>query len=158
MKKASVILLFLFASVLTACSDEALVDRYHALPADGWQYEHVVVDSFEVKNPGYYHQIFSNIRISGDYPYANIYLKLIITQPDGSKKSEVISVPLAAKSGKWLGTGLGDVITFRAPILHRKYLTQKGKYTLAIEQNMRLQTLSNVLAVGVRVEQQEEIY
>ncbi len=144
--------------MLTACSDEALIDRYHELPSDGWKYEQIIVDSFEVQNPGCYHQIFANLLISGDYPYANIYLKLTITQPNGSEKSEVISVPLAEKSGKWLGTGLGDAITFQSPILHRKYLTQKGKYTLAIEQNMRLQTLSNVLAVGVRVEQQEEIY
>lgn len=148
----------LFVAALSACSDSALVDRYHELPEDGWQYEHIITDTFVVEKPGFYHQIFANLRISGDYPYANIYLKLNITKPDGTKKSEVITVDLAAKSGKWLGSGLGDVITFQSPILHRKYLDQKGKYTIEIEQNMRLETLANVLAAGIRVEQQEEIY
>ncbi len=158
LKNTLFILTVVFAAALSACSDDALVDRYHVLPEEGWHYEHIVTDTFRLENPGFYHQIFANLRVSGDYPYANIYLKLNITKPDGSKKSEVISVDLATKSGKWLGSGLGDVVTFQSPILHRKYLDNKGKYTVEIEQNMRLETLANVLAVGLRIEQQEEIY
>ena len=158
LKNMLFILTVALAAALSACSDGVLVDRYHELPEEGWRYEHSIADTFHVENPGFYHQIFTNLRISGDYPYANIYLKLNITKPDGSKKSEVISVDLAAKSGKWLGSGLGDIVTFQSPILHRKYLDQKGKYTVEIEQNMRLETLANVLAVGLRIEQQEEIY
>lgn len=156
LKKYSLILIL--AATLSACSDHALVDQYHELPDEGWQYEHIITDTFEVTNPDYYHQVFANLRITGDYTYANIYLKLNITSPDSTTKSEIITVDLADKSGKWLGTGLGNVITYQTPILHRKYLTQKGKYTVKIEQNMRLQTLQNVRAVGIRVEQQEEIY
>lgn len=158
MKITFFILTVVFAAAFSACSDDALVDRYHVLPEEGWHYEHIVTDTFCVENPDFYHQIFANLRVSGDYPYANIYLKLNITTPDGSKKSEILSVGLATKSGKWLGSGLGDVVTFQAPILHRKYLDQKGKYTVEIEQNMRLETLANVLAAGLRIEQQEEIY
>lgn len=158
MKKTAFILIIAFAATLAACNDGALVDRYHELPEDGWHYEHTVTDTFVVEKPGHYHQIYANLRVSGDYPYANIYLKLNITKPDGTQKSEILTVPLAAKSGKWLGSGLGDAITFQTPILHRKYLDQKGKYTIEIEQNMRLETLANILSTGIRVEQQEEIY
>lgn len=158
MKKAFFILSIVFAALLSACNDGALVDRYHELPEEGWHYEHTVTDTFTVTQEEFYHQIFANLRVSGDYPYANIYLKLNVTKPDGTKKSETLSVDLAAKSGRWLGSGLGDVITFQTPILHRKYLNQKGKYTIEIEQNMRLETLPNVLSAGLRVEQQEEIF
>jgi len=57
-----------------------------------------------------------------------------------------------------LGSGLGDVITFQTPILHRKLLTKKGKYSISIAQDMRLETLKNVTAAGIHVEQQEEIF
>jgi gliding motility-associated lipoprotein GldH len=57
-----------------------------------------------------------------------------------------------------VGSGLGDVITFQVPILHRKILNQKGKYTVTIAQDMRLESLANIVSAGLRVEQQEEIY
>lgn len=158
MKKSIFILAFGLVLTLFACDSGALVDRYHELPEDGWHYEHTVTDSFEIAQPDFYHQLYANLRINADYPYENLYLKLNVTSPDGKTKAEILTVPLAEKSGKWLGSGLGNVITFQSPILHRKYFTQKGKYSIAIEQNMRLETLPYVVAAGLRIEQQEEIY
>ena len=81
-----------------------------------------------------------------------------ITFPDSSSKEYNIPLQLAEKSGKWLGSGLGDVITFRIPVFHRKFLTQKGKYTVSISQDMRLESVPNIVSAGLRVEQQEEIF
>jgi gliding motility-associated lipoprotein GldH len=144
--------------MLQACNSDALVDRYHDIPEAGWQYEQVVTDSFEVVKSDHYHQISANIRVTGDYPYANIHMKATITDPDGKSTEYKVPMPLAEKSGKWLGTGLGDVITFQTPILHRKLLTKKGKYSITIAQDMRLETLKSIRSAGVKVEQQEEIY
>ncbi|NBV56309.1 MAG: hypothetical protein EBR72_00655 [Bacteroidetes bacterium] len=69
-----------------------------------------------------------------------------------------ISIPLAEKSGKWLGTGLGSTITFQEPILHRKLFDLHGKYYITLEQNMRLENLSNVISAGIKVNKQEEIF
>ena len=143
---------------MQACNSDALVNRYHDIPEDGWQYEQVITDSFEVKEDEHYHLISANIRITGDYPYANIHLMVTITDSQGKSTDYKVPVKLAEKSGKWLGSGLGDVITFQTPILHRKLLTKKGKYSISIAQDMRLETLKNVTAAGIHVEQQEEIF
>ncbi|MDA8886498.1 gliding motility lipoprotein GldH [Bacteroidia bacterium] len=153
------ILIFSFIALFAvACNQNVMVDRYHDIPENGWQYEHIVTDSFEISEPGYYHLISANLRITGDYPYANIHLKVDITSPDGKTTKHKVPVELAEKSGKWLGSGLGDIVTFQTPIFHRKFLNQKGKYTFEITQDMRLETLPSVVAAGIRVEQQEEIF
>jgi gliding motility-associated lipoprotein GldH len=148
----------LAALFFTACNEKVLVDTFHELPAEGWAYEQTVTDSFTVANPGHYHAVASNLRVSADYPYANIHLLLTITSPDGKTVTRKVSVDLAEKSGKWLGTGLGDIYTFQKSILHRKYFNQKGQYSVTIAQDMRLANLPSVSAAGIRVEEQEEIY
>lgn len=151
--------IYLIATLLLwSCQEGVLVDQFHDIPNSEWEYETEIVDTCFVKQPEFYHQIYANLRISGEYKYANIHLLLATTQPDGEVSKHKIPLDLAEKSGKWLGSGLGDVITFQIPILHRKYLNQKGKYRFEITQDMRLNPLPSVLSAGIRVEQQEEIF
>lgn len=128
------------------------------LGEDGWLYDEVLSDSFTVNNPDHYHQLFANFRINSDYSFANIQVKLTLINPDSTQISFPLSIPLAEKSGKWLGSGFGSVKTYQVPILHRKLLNQSGSYHLRLEQNMRLENLSNVLSAGMRVDEQEEIF
>jgi gliding motility-associated lipoprotein GldH len=157
LKKPLFILAFV-ALLAAGCNEDILVDEYHSIPETGWKYQDIMTDTFEVTKPNHYHTIFANLRINGDYPYANIHLKLKVTYPDSTTKEYKVPIELAEKTGKWLGTGLGDVITFSTPIFHRKFLEQKGKYQVTIAQDMRLEVLPHILSVGIKVEQQEEIF
>jgi gliding motility-associated lipoprotein GldH len=156
--KKYLFILAITAFLFAGCNGDVLVDEYHTLPVSGWEYKDVITDSFEVLEPGHYHQLSANLRINGDYTYANFHVKMNITFPDSSSKEYNVPLQLAEKSGKWLGSGLGDVITFRIPVFHRKFLTQKGKYTVSISQDMRLESVPNIVSAGLRVEQQEEIF
>ena len=149
------ILLFSFT---VSCTNSSLLDSFHDLQEDGWSYNEILNDTAIITNPGHYHQVYANIRINTDYPFSNIQLKLSITKPDSTTTSYPISVDLAEKSGKWLGSGLGSVITFQLPILHRKIFDQAGKYLIKLEQNMRLENVTNVISAGIRIDEQEEIY
>ena len=151
--RLTVILLSLLG--LSACNKNVLVDSFHELPETGWKYSEVLIDSFKVNNPDNYHQLLANIRINGDYQYANIYLKINITSPDSSQKEEIVTLTLADKTGKWLGSGSGDVITYQEPILGKQKFT-KGTYYVQLEQYMRLEMLPNVVSAGIKVEQLEE--
>jgi len=43
-------------------------------------------------------------------------------------------------------------------ILHRKLFDLPGKYYITLEQNMRLENLSNIISAGIKVNEQEEIF
>jgi len=135
-----------------------LVNSYLDLGGDGWSYEETLTDSVEIAHPDYYHQVLANLKINNDYSFANIQLKITLLKPDSTSQVFPISIPLAEKSGKWLGTGLGSTITFQEPILHRKLFDLHGKYYITLEQNMRLENLSNVISAGIKVNKQEEIF
>jgi len=143
---------------LSSCNESTLINQFYELPVNGWQYKNIMQDSFQVVKPNHYHLISANLRIDEDYMYSNIHLKLKLTDPDGETKTHHIPLTLAEKSGKWLGSGLGSALTYQLPILHRKTLTKKGTYHVSIAQDMRLENLTSVLAVGIKVEEQEEIY
>ena len=154
--KQKLVLIFLVFFTVSACTQNVLVDSFHELPETGWSYTKIVNDSFEVTQPEFYHQMYANLRISGDYDYANIYLKLSIIAPDSSQKEEVITLDLADKTGKWLGSGIGDKITFQQPILEKQKFKDAGIYMVKVEQFMRLENLPHVISAGIKVEQLEE--
>lgn len=156
--KRYIFILLAAGFLASGCNSNVLVDSFQTLPEEGWLYQDIVTDSFEVTEPGFYHQVSANLRLKSDYPYANIHLAVSITYPDSTASDYKVPIELAEKSGNWLGSGLGDVITFQVPILHRKVLNQKGKYTVTMAQDMRLESLPNIVSTGLRVEQQEEIY
>lgn len=135
-----------------------MVNQYHELPVEGWEYEHAVVDTFIVSEADHYHQIDANLRISADYEYANLNLKIEVSHPDSTLTVHKLPIELAEKSGKWKGSGLGDIITYQVPILHRKFLNKEGKYTFKTYQDMRVNPVPHVLSAGIRVQQQEEIF
>lgn len=156
MKKYLLIGLVGFLS-LTGCNPDVLVDQYHSLPESGWHYKNIVKDTFQPET-NYHYQLYANVRINGDYGYSNLYTRLTIIAPDSATTKEVLNLRLAENSGKWLGSGIGDIITFQIPILDKKSFKQKGTYTVKLEQFMRLENLPNVVSVGIKVQKLEEIY
>ncbi|MDG1046447.1 MAG: gliding motility lipoprotein GldH [Bacteroidia bacterium] len=151
--------IFLFTLILIlGCTKDTLVNSYMDLGKDGWAYDEILTDSFEINHPDHYHQLLTNLKINTDYSFANIQLKITLLKPDSTSQVFPISIPLAEKSGKWLGSGLGSTITFQEPILHRKLFDLSGKYYITLEQNMRLENLSNIISAGIRINKQEEIF
>lgn len=155
--KAKLFVILISLIGLSSCNQNALVDTFHELPETGWSYTEVISDSFEVSNPEFFHQLFVNLRISGEYEFANIYLKLSITAPDSSVKEETVTINLADKTGKWLGSGIGDIITYQEPILGKQNLKNAGIYKVKMEQFMRLENLPHVVSAGIMVKQLEEL-
>ena len=145
----------LLALTFTACNSDALVDEFHPIDNEAWSYSELLTDTFSVSEEAYYHKLFINLRITGDYAYQNLYVKLKHTNSKGKKKEEIINLPLAEKTGRWLGSGMGDVITFQIPVLGKQKF-EKGKHTISLEQYMRLEQLPFVVAAGIRVEKTKE--
>jgi gliding motility-associated lipoprotein GldH len=153
------IIIFLISILgLAACNEGVLVNEFHKLNTDGWNYEEVVSDTFNVSKTHHYHQIFANLRITSDYNYSNIHLKISLTYPDSTQTERVIPITLSDKKGKWTGSGMGNILTYQVPIMGKLEFKEKGKYTIAVEQYMRIENLPHVVSVGIKVEQLEEIF
>jgi gliding motility-associated lipoprotein GldH len=140
-----------------ACKNPRIINEYKAIPEKGWNKDEKVKFTFEVSDTQFYYTLFLNLRITGDYPFSNMYVLVHIKGPKGSHSAERVNVTLATPEGKWLGSGMGDVISYQLPLIKNKTFGKKGKYTVEIEQYMRTDFLPNVRDVGLMIEKGEEI-
>jgi gliding motility-associated lipoprotein GldH len=65
-------------------------------------------------------------------------------------------IELADQTGRWLGKGMSNLISYEKPLL-LKIPLRKGHYTFKLSQNMREDLLSGVSDVGIKVEKGQPI-
>jgi gliding motility-associated lipoprotein GldH len=80
-----------------------------------------------------------------------MYIK---TPGDSLVKKERVNILLAGPTGKWLGRGLGTIYEERVvlDLGDSVRFNKAGTYEIALEQNMRINPLPEVLHVGFRLE------
>lgn len=149
-----VCLIFLFCG----CSGDTILNKLENLPEHGWSQSNTINMEFEITDTTRYSNIYLNLRITGDYPFSNMYVLSTITLPDSSVQSIRSHHILAEDNGKWTGSGMGDIISYEQPIALHQPFKQKGRYRLQLKQYMRMDTLPAVRDVGVRIEKGEIIF
>ncbi len=103
----------------------------------------------------YYSEI--NIRHNNNYPFQNLFVFIHTTNPLGHKTTDTVECILADKTGKWLGTGIGDILDFTKIYQDSKVYENAGNYIIEIEQAMRygqlpaIKSLEGIVSVGVCV-------
>ena len=150
--------LIALATGLFSCGEPLILDSFHELPEDGWAYEQIVTDSAQIQDSTHYYQFYANFRVTSDYPYRELYVRIGITYPDGSEREEVALLPVTDKSGRWLGSGIGSTLTYQVPVKGKRILNQLGTYRFRIQQESRNERLEHVRSVGLRIDKQEEIF
>jgi gliding motility-associated lipoprotein GldH len=125
-------------------------DRY-------WVFNDPATFNFEIADPDQKYNLSVNIRNSARYKYQNIYLQYYLEDSTGrliSKDLKNIQL-FNAKTGVPVGKGLGDLYDVDRVFLEDFEFEGKGTYVFRIDQFMRQDSLSEVLAVGLRVEYAE---
>lgn len=135
-----------------ACSSDALYDRTVTMPGEKWNRDSVLTFDVGVTDTVTAYNILFCNRISGQYPYSNMFLFITIVAPDRSHQTDTLECILADKRGKWLGQGFGSVWTNTVSYKRNVIFPQSGTYTFYIEQAMRVEDLPHVLDAGLRIE------
>lgn len=97
------------------------------------------------------------LRHNADYPFANLYMFRKIESADALIYQDTVNFQLADPSGKWLGSGIGELKT-----VARRYRNEAvrfsapGTYTFYIQQGMRIDSLMGIDAVGLELFKIEE--
>ncbi|WP_237073662.1 gliding motility lipoprotein GldH [Mucilaginibacter mali] len=144
------------ATLLTGCSDpKAVFDQNTMIANHNWGYVNNVVYNVPITDNSVPYNLYFNLRVTGDYKYANMFVLLHTTGPD--KKPHVMryELKLAAQTGEWLGSGSGNLYSYQIPFEGHFKFPAKGTYRFVIEQNMRDNPLHEVSDVGLRVEKAE---
>ena len=155
-----IVKIFLIPAVLSfqACStdENVVLNTFEKTDAGGWHWKQGKQFTFTVEDTTYYYALSCGLRINSGYSYSNIWLLYRLNGPGISQKNQ-FEVVLSDNTGKWLGKGQGNLISYEKPFDGRLKL-KPGKYTVEIAQNMRDEKLSGVSDVGLKVVKAGKIY
>ena len=133
------------------CEQGTLVDEFQPVANSSWAYADTKTIEVEVNDTTQYYDIFVNLRHAGDYEWQNLYVRMHILSPQGDSTTEKLSLMLSDGKGKWLGSGLGDMVTLQAPYKQGIQFRQRGTYRFTLEQFMRVNPLHGIHDVGLKV-------
>lgn len=150
------ILLSIFCILLitgiVSCDRKRVFESYQPIGENGWNKDSVKVFPVLLKDTTRNHNLYVNIRNKGTYPYSNLYLFISIGSPDGKTLIDTVEFSLAEPSGRWKGSGIGDLHDNQILYKSSVYFQHKGKYTFRIKQGMRDNVLQGIRDIGIRIE------
>lgn len=148
-------------SLLGGCTGNVVFQEDAAIPDGRWASSFKPEFAFEVTDTLGKHDVFIDVRHTGDYAYSDLYLFVDLTGPGGRTQRDTVECILADPTGRWLGKGTGFIFASRtrhAKVLYRlgNRFPASGRYTVRIEQAMRDDPLPGVIDVGVSVERSRQ--
>lgn len=154
--RSGIILLIL----LSGCTDRVVYQSDVAIPSGSWNRDLRPEFSFEVTDTVSNHDLYIDIRHTGDYPFQDLFLFMDLSGPGGRHLRDTVECLLADPTGRWFGKGQGFIFAdrFKAHVLFkmRNRFPVAGRYTVRLEQAMRTEELAGVLDVGISVERSQQ--
>lgn len=133
----------------TSCNSDVVFEQLNEVDVNGWDYKKPVSFKFTAPDTIQKYNLIFDIRITPDYAYQNLWLFIETTEPDGEIHIDSINCPMAYPDGRWIGTGLGDLIDTPILIHHSFKFTKLGEYSLQIKHGMRSNHLPHIQNLGV---------
>ena len=153
MSKTCAILAAILLLGLLSCDSNKVFEAYIEVEKANWGKENIASFEFLAKDTTTAHNLYINVRNTGDYAYSNIYLFVTMQGPNGGLLKDTVNCILADNRGKWLGKGVGDLWDLRIPYVGGFKFAQAGNYIVSLEQAMRVEDgLDGITDIGLRVE------
>jgi gliding motility-associated lipoprotein GldH len=141
--------------LLFSCDDQRLFEENTDFNSRFWSVDEKPSFEFSVDDTLGKYNLYCNVRNDLDYPFSRIFINWELKDSTGAvlEKELVQHTLFDEKTGKPFGeSGLGDIYNHRIPIRSSYQFPYAGKFSVAFQQYMRMDTLGGVLAVGVRLE------
>jgi len=140
--------------LFSSCGKEYFFSATTELPQQIWTYKNTPEFSVTIENTDAVYNLLLDITHRTDFPYQNIYLKFHATDPAGVQTVTIIPLNFANKAGVWYGDCDSEWCQLEGFLQKNLKLSTKGTYLFKLEQFMRIDDLSGIKAVGIKLEQQ----
>lgn len=137
--------------ILAACDSKTVYDRNISMQDDVWKSDKIIRFDVELEDTVNIHKFYLNLRHSTSYRYANIFLFINTTFPDGVEARDTVECILADPSGKWTGKGISNIRDNQVLLRRGLRFPQKGTYIFELEQAMREPELTGFMDIGLRI-------
>jgi len=142
--------------LLFSCDSNRVYEQYENIPDFEWDQANIFRFEVEVTDTIHAHNIFVNLRNSGDYAYSNLWLFVKTISPDNEITDEKIEIKLADETGEWYGSGFGNIFDLQVPFQQKVVFPKSGKYMFEITQGMYDLKLKGIVNIGIRIEKENQ--
>ena len=139
-------------ALLNSCKTDALLNETREVPNSQWVYENTALFSADVVDTLHPYNYFIQVRHSGDYAYRNLILYFKTYYPNNTYIVDTVDCPLAEPNGKWIGTGIGDLLDNRIMFKINQRFPIAGSYNFELQHAMRPDTIHEIYDVGLLIE------
>jgi gliding motility-associated lipoprotein GldH len=151
MNKLKLLTLLVIGIATSGCNTNNLADVNVEMPKRNWSYINTVKADVDVKDNTKPYVVYFKLRHTANYRYSNVFILLHIKDPHNKVQTKRYEYKLARADGQWLGSGSGNLFTYKLNLLSSYHFPEKGKYEFEIEQNMRDNPLKEISDAGLTV-------
>jgi gliding motility-associated lipoprotein GldH len=137
--------------ILAGCSTPAIYDNTKSLPDNVWKSDKIIRFDVKLRDTVSICKFYLNLRHTTSYKYANLFLFINTTFPDGKEARDTVECILADPTGKWLGKGISDIRDNQILLRRGIRFPEAGSYIFEFEQAMREPELEGIMDVGLRI-------
>jgi len=155
MRSMKSIILFLLTSMLfMACNQDIVFNKNKKIPEGLWHKDSLFKFQVEINDTIPRYDIFIHIRNTTAYPYSNFYFFVNTHFPDGRLFRDTVECALARPDGAWNGKGFGKIKSNTFLYRTGVWFPQNGIYEFSLEHGMRVDAISDITDVGIKIEKQ----
>ncbi len=147
---------FIFMLLLSGCFDDSRIyEKNVDFSGKYWDIDTVPEFEFIIQDTAKAYNIYWNVRNTVSYPFRNLYLTYYMEDTLGNQVSSNLHdmTLFDPVTGKPYGSGSGDIFDHQFLALPDQKFEKTGKYKIKLKQYMRMDSLPEVLSVGIRVEE-----
>ena len=147
------ILFLLVTGIIYGCGSSSFYEQNYDLSKNYWVINDVPEFTFYVEDTSKRYNLDIVIRHSNQYRFQNLYITRILEDKRGRKiDSTLVNLGIFdEKTGRPLGSGLGDIFTISQPVLENFAFSKPDTFRLRVRQTMRPDTLREVVSVGLAI-------
>lgn len=135
----------------TGCGSDYIFQKKLDIREGEWRYNDVLTFDFDIEDVSKKYDLLLDVTHAGDYGFQNLYVQFHTSYPSGEKKTQMVSLELATKSGIWNGKCSGNSCTVEIPLQANATFDEAGKHSISIEQFMRKNPLQGVESMTLKI-------
>jgi gliding motility-associated lipoprotein GldH len=143
--------IFIASLILSACSPGKIFERHQSIDQHKWARDHVVRFEVEIEDTETPYDFFLAIRHSSHFAFANIKVNFTINFPSGAMRTKDHDLFVRKENGSFIGEGAGDIWDVKFPVQTGMKLSDKGTYTVKVQNIMPLMETADIMQVGLVV-------
>jgi len=138
-----------------SCSEDEYYRENVELQGNYWDINSPEEFLFDIIDVETNYDIYLTFRYTNEYEYQRIFLTYVLEEEKKlTRDSALVDFYFFhEKTGKPLGSGLGDIFDIRYQLISGYSFKQPGKYRLRVNQFMRDERLENIKSVGIVIKE-----